>query len=145
MQKAFQKNACLGKEQVTMKIQYMTCPRCGGEIHTEDLNKIHYCSYCGAPLLIDDEVERSVQTTVIRDEARLKEAENEARRLDLEEQRHQVIFAVMGIVLLTAGALCYVMSPIDFMSGIALDDIVVICLCVKALRKIGKKLERSRM
>ncbi len=123
-----------------MRIQYMTCPRCGGEIHAEELNKIQYCSYCGAPLLIDDEVRRSIQTTVIRDEARLKEAENESRRLDLEEQRHQVIFAVTGIIFLAICTLCYVISPIDFMPGIILDDIVIIFLCVKAIRKVAKKL-----
>ena len=52
-------------------------------------SQINYCSYCGAPLYIDDGTTRSVNTTIIRDEARIKEAENAARRIELEEQRYR--------------------------------------------------------
>ncbi len=161
-----------------MRIQYMTCPRCGGEIQAADVNRISYCSYCGAPLFVDDD---TVRTTVIRDEARLKEAENEARRLDLEEQKLRyererfeaslpekqkaetagygrygtaaqapgsagfirVFFSFIGIIFLVVCALGYVVSPIDVLSGIVLDDLFVVYLCVKAIRRILRRLERN--
>ena len=136
-----------------MRIQHMVCPGCGGEIKAADLNKINYCSYCGAPLYIDDEVSRSVNTTIIRDEARLREAENEARRLEIEEQRLRRasadtaadliggalkgILAAAGIMFLFIVGLLYLLSPIDLLPGIIIDDIVIIYLCVKAISRIG--------
>ena len=138
-----------------MKIQRLVCPGCGGEITAVDLNKINYCSYCGAPLYIDDEVSRSVRTTIIHDEARIREAENESRRLDLEEERIRrnssytafdpvsaVIkgfIAVTGILFIAIAGLIYLVSPIDLLSGMIIDDIIVGYLCVKAISKINSR------
>jgi len=117
-----------------MKIQYVSCPRCGGELQSADLNRIHFCSFCGAPLYVDDGVIRMERTTIIRDEARIKEAEIRARRLELEEQRKgtektiEILFiAVIGMV--------YLVSPVDLMSGMGIDDFIVCYICLKAISK----------
>ena len=163
-----------------MKIKYMACPRCGGEINAADLNKVNYCSYCGAPLYIDDGTTRSVNTTIIRDEARIKEAENAARRIELEEQRYRneqahteivkeeradrmmkaggmlagaAVFAfgsllkagicIAGIILMLIIGLFYLISPMDFVSGLIIDDIIVIYFCLKAISAIGGWMKRG--
>ena len=157
-----------------MRIQYLSCPKCGGEIQAADLNSVNYCSYCGAPLYIDDGVSRSVRTTIIRDEARLREAENASRRLDLEEQRLRQerelfeaekqretlrrqqesrehiadaavsavggilkgIMAMLGILFIAIIGLGYLVSPVDLLSGVIIDDIIICYLCIKAIKHI---------
>ena len=129
-----------------MKIQYMVCPRCGGEVQAPDLNRVNYCAYCGSPIYIDDEAAHAEKTTIFRDEARLKEAENEARRLDLEEERlgqeKKIIIYVTGIVLLFALGIVYLVSPVDLLSGIIIDDVLVVYLCVKAIFWIGHRMKK---
>ncbi len=117
-----------------MKIQYVSCPRCGGELQSADLNRIHFCSFCGAPLYVDDGVIRLESTTIIRDEARIKEAEIRARRLELEEQR-KGYERTIEILFIAAIGLVYLISPIDLLSGMGIDDIIVCYLCVKAISK----------
>ena len=150
-----------------MKIKYMTCPQCGGEIKYANPNQVNYCNYCGAPLYIEDGISRSVNTTVIRDEARLKEAENTSKRLDLEMEKLKykksrtesclragstiagaaaftignllkVLLTVIGIIFLVAAGLIYLISPVDVLSGLIFDDLLIVFLCVEGISHIGK-------
>ena len=159
-----------------MKIQYVSCPQCGAKVHAPELNRINYCSYCGVPLYIDDGISRSVTTTIIRDEARLKEAENASRRLDIEEQKLKlerdlyrreqsdraaktavkaadaaaytvgivlrIVLSVIGIAFLILTGLIYLVSPVDLLSGVVIDDIIVVYFIVKAISHIGQRMGR---
>ncbi len=159
-----------------MKIQYVSCPKCGAEVHAPELNRINYCSYCGVPLYIDDGISRSVTTTIIRDEARLKEAENASRRLDIEEQKLKlerdlyrreqsdraaktaakaadaaaytvgivlrIVLSVIGIAFLILTGLIYLVSPVDLLSGVVIDDLIVVYFIVKAISHIGQRMGR---
>ena len=163
-----------------MKIQYMVCPRCGGEIQAAAINRVNYCAYCGAPLYVEDNVVRSEKTMIIRDEARLKEAEIAARRLELEEERLRqnrimyentqkkenfealasgatkiagaaafavgsaikILIAIIGILLIAVSGLFYLISPVDFLSGLIIDDIAIVYLCVLLISKIGHRTGR---
>ena len=119
------------------------------------MNSINYCSFCGASLFVDDGVKRTENTTIIRDEARVREAENASRRLDLEMERlyrrdqramerssHagcaaifilgstlKTVICIIGILFIVLFGLIYLISPIDLLSGIVLDDIGIIALC----------------
>ncbi len=138
-----------------MKIKYMSCPRCGAALQGASMNNINYCSFCGAPLFVDDGVKRTEKTTIIRDEARIREAENASRRLDLEMERlnrreqralersHRAgraaifilgstlktVICIIGILFIALFGLIYLISPIDILSGIILDDFGIIALC----------------
>ena len=151
-----------------MKIKYMSCPRCGGALNGAAMNSINYCSYCGAPLHVDDGTKRVHKTTVIRDEARIMEAELASRKLDLEMERMRrkeeramsrsenfghaaafvagsalkAIVCIIGIILIAIIGLIYLIWPFDFLPGLILDDIGIIALCVYSCICIGKCLNR---
>lgn len=74
-----------------MRVEMLKCPQCGAAV-PQGGKRICFCCYCGSPLGIDDGVKRAEsrcvidKTTTIRDEARLREAENEAARLRIRER-----------------------------------------------------------
>ncbi len=59
-----------------MKLIKLTCDKCGASLNIDPDNRIAFCPYCGAKLLINDESIRIV------DEARLRE-------ISLEEERQR--------------------------------------------------------
>ena len=89
------------------------CPGCGADLTVKDENRdFMFCEYCGTKVRLDDyqETHRYV------DEARIKEAELEMKKLEVEEKRRQdenknaftvarisgiilVVFVVLGVVL----------------------------------------------
>lgn len=75
-----------------MKITPMECPKCGGKIQPAEGQKDLYCQYCGTRLHIDDDqisiniTYKGEQTTIIRDEAKLKEIK-ESSKLAKTEQK----------------------------------------------------------
>lgn len=89
------------------------CPGCGADLTVKDENRdFMFCEYCGTKVRLDDyqETHRYV------DEARIKEAELEMKKLEVEEKRRQddnknaftvakisgillAIFVVLGIAL----------------------------------------------
>lgn len=86
-----------------MKFIPVECPKCGGEfVVNEGTNKC-YCQYCGAELLFDDgSIKVNIKydgehRTIIRDEARIKEAETELekKRLEIENKESKTRVAIM--------------------------------------------------
>ncbi len=151
-----------------MKIKFMSCPQCGGALHGASMNSINYCSYCGAPLHVDDGTKRIHKTKVIRDEARIMEAEIASRKLDLEMERLRrkeeraiyrsesignaatfvagsvlkAIVCIIGIILIAIIGLIYLILPFDFLPGLLFDDIGIVALCVYLCITIGKCMHR---
>ena len=68
-----------------MKIHTLKCPECGAPLDGKLSKNISFCPYCGTPIFFDDETRRIEvsykEERIIRDEARLKEAENRAEEL----------------------------------------------------------------
>ena len=54
-----------------MKVVPLYCPNCGAPLGKD----ARFCSQCGSPIVIDDEVKRSEHVYREIDEARLREAE----------------------------------------------------------------------
>ena len=69
-----------------MKLISLKCPDCGANLEIEQDRSFCFCSYCGHKIIIDDEVERSESTYIIRDEARIREAEAEIKEIELERE-----------------------------------------------------------
>lgn len=64
------------------------CPSCGAELTVKDENRdFIFCEYCGTKVRLDDyrETHRFV------DEARLKEAEVQMKRLEMEEAHNREV------------------------------------------------------
>ncbi len=84
-------SSCSVSEGYSMQMKALQCPNCGANLPSPDDQPIRYCSYCGAALITDDETQyveyHGTINAVIRDEARIKEAENESRRIRLQERR----------------------------------------------------------
>lgn len=62
------------------------CPGCGADLTVKDDNRdFMFCEYCGTKVRLDDyqETHRYV------DEARIKEAELEMKKLEVEEKKRQ--------------------------------------------------------
>ena len=79
-----------------MKLYPCRCPHCGAELPVSNDQRILFCSYCGSSLYAGEDDARSdsgtadiTSTTIIRDEARIKEAENEAARLQYHQMRRE--------------------------------------------------------
>ena len=58
-----------------MKMFELKCPSCGATLNVAEEQRQLYCQYCGTKIIVDDGVQRTEIKHVIRDEARLKEAE----------------------------------------------------------------------
>lgn len=69
-----------------MKIVSLKCPECEAPIYLEEGQTTCYCSHCGVGLLIDDEVKITKHIKVIRDEARILEAEEKIRTAKAREE-----------------------------------------------------------
>ncbi len=64
------------------------CPSCGGELTVKDENRdFMFCEYCGTKVRLDDYRE----THCFVDEARLKEAEVQMKRLEMEEAHNREV------------------------------------------------------
>lgn len=64
----------------------INCPSCGADLEIKDGKNIAFCPYCGSKVKYDDGVERSEHTERTIDEAKIKEMELEAKRLEFEER-----------------------------------------------------------
>lgn len=67
-----------------VKVVDFMCPHCGGALQIEEGRKQIFCEYCGAKLLIDDGNHTLTVVNVIRDEARIKEADVELKKVEQE-------------------------------------------------------------
>ncbi len=69
-----------------MRIAELKCPYCGADLQIEEDRKDCFCEYCGGHLFFDDETgDRTIKNiTIIRDEARIKEAEYQSEKLKRE-------------------------------------------------------------
>ena len=90
-----------------MELQAITCPKCGGVIQAPLHEKTCYCTFCGTQVFFDDGSRTITYRTV--DEARIREIDLEARRLELEERNRpkrvktMIVLAIIGAVLLILG------------------------------------------
>lgn len=85
-----------------MKIIACRCPSCGANLQIEEGKKKVFCTYCGTPILVDDENRTVTYRTV--DEARIREAEMRENifksQNDVKRLRTIIIGILAGIVLL---------------------------------------------
>ncbi len=96
-----------------MKIIPVECPKCGAGFDIEEGRKTCFCQYCGTKLLLDDgsTTRTTITAKVIRDEARIKEAEVKARQQEIEaeqersKQKMKTIVGAIGIVTIFVGIL----------------------------------------
>ncbi len=96
-----------------MKTIVIKCPDCGASLNIEDGRKTCYCQWCGAKVMIDDEIDKHVYV----DEARIKEAEvkekirlkeleievdkrNEEKKSKAFKIKLSGILAIVGVLLL---------------------------------------------
>ena len=72
-----------------MQITYLTCKNCNANLEIKD--KIAFCPYCGAKLMIDDG--NRTHTYVRRDEAQIRESERKElirlKELEYREKQRQ--------------------------------------------------------
>ena len=74
-----------------MNIVDIKCPHCGGELHIGNDRKDCFCEYCGSHLFFDNGDRTVTNINVIRDEARIKEAEVNLKRLENTElEKHRI-------------------------------------------------------
>ena len=73
-----------------MKIIPVECPKCGASFEIDEGRKTCFCQYCGTKIAIDDGINRTVNTNIIRDEAKIKELELRAKQLELEAERERL-------------------------------------------------------
>lgn len=87
-----------------MKIIDIKCPHCNGKLEFDLDRGRTICPYCGSSLYFDDENRTITHVTVVRDEARLKEAENNRRRIEADikardrENRNRAASGVAGFI-----------------------------------------------
>lgn len=76
-----------------MKIIDIKCPKCGGELHIGEGRKDCFCEYCGSHLFFeDDECDRTITNiTIIRDEAKIKDAEARMKREEVLDKGLDII------------------------------------------------------
>lgn len=70
-----------------MELKIVVCPNCGAQIHAIEGRSFMFCEYCGTQIELDD---GNLQYEFI-DRARVKEAENESKRID-ERIRDKELF-----------------------------------------------------
>ena len=108
-----------------MKMMEVKCPNCNGQLSIAEDRADCYCEYCGTHILIDDGVKRTIN--IIRDEAKLKELEEdreirrlkeELARIDIEKTKYETelykhdnnpVFKWLRIILKIADAILVAM------------------------------------
>lgn len=73
-----------------MKIIPVECPKCGAGFDIEEGRKTCFCQYCGTKIAVDDGINRTVNTSIIRDEAKIKELELREKQLELEVEKERL-------------------------------------------------------
>ena len=68
-----------------MKLEEIKCPACNANLSIENGVEFFFCKYCGRQIHVNDEIQRSIHTKVIRDEARLREAD--VKQSEIEAKR----------------------------------------------------------
>lgn len=108
-----------------MKIIDIKCPHCDGELEF-DLHKGRaICPYCGSSLYFDDESRTITHIEVIRDEARIKDAETnrirvkhqinkEREELEAKRERAEIRAVIKVIWILAAVFFFYAIFSFNF-------------------------------
>ena len=117
---------------MAIKINSVKCPACGANIQVEEGKERIFCTYCGTQILITNENEYIYRNI---DEAKIREVEAkkmlELKKLEMIEKKRaaaekakknkiimSIIIAVIGIILLRAGAGPGVFFGLIFLEGI---------------------------
>ena len=93
---------------MAVKFIAMKCPSCGANLEIEEGRDRAFCTYCGTPIMINNEnkheyIYRTVDEGKIAEEQRkIKEAELRDKRLEREEkgERFSVIVGLSVIAIL---------------------------------------------
>ncbi len=103
-----------------MKLIEIKCPNCNASLEVDADRQFLFCQYCGTKIAVDDEVNRSETTYIIRDEAKIKEAEAKEKialsEIELERnwqenrkksmrrwRKCMLVLLIVGLVLLLVG------------------------------------------
>ena len=98
-----------------MNLLELECPNCNATLDIEDGLDVFYCKYCGTKLLVEgmsgDSLSARVRLKELEHEERLREADYDQRRFELEHQskqkRNKLKYALIlaGILILLIVAL----------------------------------------
>ena len=107
-----------------MKMIACRCPNCGANLQIEEGKEKVFCTYCGTPILIDNENRTVTYRTV--DEARIREAEMQEnifkKQSDLARLRTIIIGILAGIILIA------IIASFIFATDEAVTILIVIIL-----------------
>lgn len=67
-----------------MKLIEFKCPNCEGQLTIAENRRECFCEFCGTHLMIDSENRTVTNVTIIRDEARIKEADVDLKKSEQE-------------------------------------------------------------
>lgn len=100
-----------------MKAITIKCPNCGAGLYVEEGKTRCFCSNCGEPILIDDEIDTRVNVNVSYDKTRERELDREnmkymtaSRRLEMRIKKLKKIRLYSIIVGLVCFAICIVLT-----------------------------------
>ncbi|MBR3312034.1 MAG: zinc ribbon domain-containing protein [Solobacterium sp.] len=140
---------------MTVKLIAVQCPQCGANLRIEEDRQQAFCTYCGAQVLIHNENEHIYRYV---DEADIKHAENEKKKLELLEKVHlketeanksnkqtgllMIIFGIIAWFVCNAftGSLHY-LSSAGFV--IAIVGFVIFANGDKSLKEMNEELDPS--
>ena len=64
------------QEEEVINAKVFTCPQCGGEMYTTDIDATAYCSYCGASNILQSRLEGVENPILVTDEITLTPQKN---------------------------------------------------------------------
>ena len=106
-----------------MKIISLTCPKCHANLKVDGEHGKVFCQYCGTPIYIDDEVNRTEHTFRTVDEAKISQImanhDLEIRKLEKKEKDDKSFWkhwSIIMIVLLVFLLICCVAEDWDKVS-----------------------------
>lgn len=123
-----------------MKIIDIKCPKCGGELHIGEGRKDCFCEYCGSHLFFeDDEGDRTITNiTIIRDEAKIKDAEARMKREEVLDKGLDIIknhrdfretikaIEIFAVILLIFTSRLYLTGPLHMIQDLLFAIAVVL-------------------
>ena len=83
-----------------IELTSLKCPECGASLDIPEERDHIFCQYCGTKILLTNDNEKIIRHV---DEAAIKQAENESKRLDIEERKRKAEtyapFIILGVSL----------------------------------------------
>lgn len=90
-----------------MKLITLKCPECGATLNLDGSRKEYFCTYCGAKILLDEEIQRQD----VRIENRIiDEAAIEQEKTKQEKQKIDFLVGTISLIILLILTLVYNMK-----------------------------------